>query len=661
MTWPRLLLKTTLHAGARHLGYWASFGLMVMIYVLFSSFVHQPAVVRGEAPRIVIAVVEISQATLVVFSALFAFWVHAVQAANRDQEIRLWFTLGMTPRQMWCLVAGESLLLGLLALVAGIAAGLLFSRLFLLSAASVFNLPYVPPPPSVSAVWQTVIWFGLASEADAVWIAFRVVGRSHRRANSMPPGPSGRSARGAWARDALAPVCLAGAYVLALNAHETNVVLTTLLVVALVGVGTHLGYKWLLPDALQVFRTASRNTVARLSLVRMSQRTAADARTLTMVTLTLTTIFTALGVACSMRAVAEVNTLRIAPFSIQFLSPNTSNSLLTPKEMEAVLTAKQLRIVQEIHVPVLSGTLRDISGGQRECLAVMAISQSIFERVRRVIALSYPQLLPYLPDWANPSAGTAHLLYPYPYMAQHRWATHEVVLTVGTTQIPLKITGQRNTRLFNKQNHMDAVLVLPDRTFAHGFSQARRQDKWTIHGTILANWKHSGDAFRLFSHQLAENQRWLLTSTVEEYVGTMQLTTVALFCGVVTSLVLFFTCLSALHVRLTAERETVDLPLAKTLWSMGADVRVMRRLLRVDTGRLFLTPFIVAAAHATVAMVDYSHFATMTTTGWEAFFATLAVCGAGIAGAWILMTSRYLHYLLDAAHVDDLVSGSLTP
>ncbi|WP_026961609.1 FtsX-like permease family protein [Alicyclobacillus herbarius] len=396
MSWPRLLLKNTLHAGGRHAGYWISFGLAVMIYFLYSCFVNNPAVLHGKAPRILFAMVEMSQATLVLFSALFVFFVHAAQGTNRKHEIRLLFTLGMTPRQIWLLTFGETLLLCLLALVTGIVAGLLFNRLFLLFAATVLHISAISVSIPQFTVWRTVTWFGLAAIADSILIALRVERQTHLHTKPTTTiHPAALSPRSIL-RGVLAPAFIVGAYVLALITRDTTFLTTTIPVIFMVCVGTHLLYRWSLPHAIHLYRTTSRNMMTRLMMAMMNRRVVADARTLTMVTLTFTTMFTGLGMVFFAHQIAEINTLRIAPISIQLLSNNASSPVI--KEIHSALNAEQLKIVQEVNVPILSGKIQDTASGSRAILTVMAISQSAFEQVRNAESQSHPELSRYLPD-----------------------------------------------------------------------------------------------------------------------------------------------------------------------------------------------------------------------------------------------------------------------
>ncbi|MBX6396053.1 MAG: ABC transporter permease, partial [Alicyclobacillaceae bacterium] len=649
MTWRQLLMKNSLHNTSRYAGSWLSSSTAVMVYFLFASFVYNPSVLQGNVPDIASAVLELCRFILLLFSASFVSFFHSSMMRGRMNEFGLLSVLGMTPAQIRRFVFGESVFLGGASLVSGILAGLLFLKLFLLVIAAVLKLPGIPFAVPPKAVWDTLILFGLVFLVEGVWMAWRIGRQTVRKLLLARRMPQKRvyPVSPWWVLLAIALLC--GAYALAFLSNETNFLASMLPILGMVTIGTHLLYRQGFAFLIQRYRTVSPSGLVRLLLARLAYRIGDHARTLTVVTLLSAIVLTGMGSAFSLQQIAERNSLRLCPFSIQLLVHDGAPPSITANDIRTVLAREQLRIIKQVELPFLAGTLRGTSANREIHLPVMVIPQSTFERVRGMIGETHPSLTPDLPVWTAPEEGQAHFLYPYPYIAPDLFPNREAFLSLGDMEIPVTVTEQRDTRLFNEQDRMDAVVVVTDRMFAAWLAKAPLQARWHLVGFMLADWKDSQRAVHGLVGQMPAQERWLFTDTITQYTSSMRLSSITLFSGFFVSLVFFVACISALYFHLTLQREE-DVRQLASLRRIGLGTKEALRVLTAEILILFLVPFLVAALHSTAALLELSHLIPLGKEGYHAFGATVGFYFISLVLACLAIRVQYARSVLAAAH-----------
>lgn len=213
----------------------------VLIFYLYAAFLFHPDVLSGH----VMAAGKVRQGMnfceyiIIIFSFLFVLYANSAFLKTRKQEFGLFTLFGMTRMQLRRLVAYENIAIGVLSVAVGIGLGMLFSKLFFMALGVLLGaadpIPFAVP---VKAVLLTVIGFIALFIAIALLTAVRI-GRTEiidlLKDRSKPKGELKFSP---WLV-ALALICLAAAYGMALLMNGNTFILLALPILFTVIVGTY--------------------------------------------------------------------------------------------------------------------------------------------------------------------------------------------------------------------------------------------------------------------------------------------------------------------------------------------------------------------------------------------------------------------------------------
>lgn len=148
MSFPQFAFNNVRRNARAYMAFFLSSAFMVMIFFSYSVFMYHPGVASAEMGANSAAGMKI--ASYIVFTFAFFFVLYSISAflKLRNQEFGILMILGAHPGQINRLILLENMLIGLLSIVTGMAAGMLLSKLFLLlstTAMGVDNLPFYWP------------------------------------------------------------------------------------------------------------------------------------------------------------------------------------------------------------------------------------------------------------------------------------------------------------------------------------------------------------------------------------------------------------------------------------------------------------------------------------------------------------------------------------
>ncbi len=541
------------------------------------------------------------------------------------------------------LIFYESIFLGGISLLLGGLAGLIFVKLFLLAIAAILSLPRIPFTIPSIAVWDTIIRFGLLFLVEGIIIAIRIAGRTPRlllvasRVRQQAPRIS------TW-KVLASDVMIGIGYVLALD-DSRAFPMTMVPIVILVSVGTYLFYTQVSVRMLARLRKINTSGVTGLVVARLAHRVRDDAQILTVVTLLSAIVLTGMGSVFGAQQFSRENSLRLSPFGIQCAFNNQNPPHLSTQQILRIIATENLHVTDSATIPFFSAKLRGTLAETSASASVMVISQSSFEHLREMILKANPMLGEFLPDWTGPQTNQANFMYPYPYMVPTFFSNHQAKLQLGSYSLPIEITGQRDTRLFNEQNRMDAVLVVSNLSFAHLTRAVPPKDYWHMEDFIVSNWQQSQHAIDMLNSRLLPSERWILTDTVSQYSFSMQFFSVTLFAGFFVSILFFLACGSTLYFRLSVQKED-DARQFNSLRRIGLDRQQASRILSVEIACLFFIPFIMATIHSTIAILEFTQLLPFGESGWSAYALTVGLYFVCLLIYNIFIRTQYIRSVL---------------
>lgn len=605
MSWRSLVARNLWGNLRRYLSYLLSATVAVAVFTMFTIFVENPAVQHGHITQTAGELIRVFRVMVALFAIFFVFYFHAALIRARHKEFGLLLTLGITPRQMGRLIFYESLLMGGLALLAGLGLGVLCSYFFLLAMEMILALPNALPfAIPASALGATSIFFGDVFLLEAGWIALRVSRRAPRvlllgaRPRQKPPRPS-------WALALLGLLCVGAAYDLALQ-FSASLVQTMVPIIILAIAGTYLLFSQCLVMLLIRLRRPGIPGARLLLISRLSYRLRDYARMLTVVTVLNTVVLCGLAAVFGVLQLAEIEQTLSDPFALQFSINAVTPAALTPEQIQDEITRQRFTIQATLVTPVVESIA--LADGQTAPVSVMSLSS--FKHLQGAIHQAHPEFAVYLRN-TPPLTGDdqAYLYVP----DAKRPPTFRDIQLMGTggfgAALMLRVAYEENTAVLNDWHGGNTigpstfVVVVADDLYERLANTAAPADRWQVHSYVLPDWRDSAGLVAALRQKAPADQQSLLTDTITAVAEYRQVLSVTLFGSFFISCLFFLAAASAIYLKLFSQQEE-DRRQFRALERIGLRRREATRVLSYEFLLLFFIPVALAAVHSGVALVN---------------------------------------------------------
>lgn len=601
MNWRNLVMKNMRRNMRRYLSYLLAATLAVTVFAMFTDFVDNPAVRHSHISQTASEMLSVFRVIVALFAIFFVFYFHAALIRARNKEFGLLLTLGVTPGQIGRLILYESLLMGLVALLAGIGLGIVVSYFFLLAMETILSLPSTLPfalPPTTFIA--TGVFFGIVFLLEAGWITLRVIWRTPRvlllgaRTQQQP-------LRASWLLTLLGLLSLGVAYDMALQ-FSASLVQTMIPIIILSIVGTYLLFSQCLVVLLRRLRRPGIPGVRLLLVARLSHRMRDYARMLTVVTVLNTVVLTGLGAVFGILQLAEAEQALADPFALQYSVNALHPAALTPVQIQQEIANQRFTLQTTITTPIVEGIAS--VGHQSTPVSVMSLSD--FVRLQKSVRQAHPELAQYQsairPLTDNDQA------YVYVPDAKRPPAFQRIQLTVGDVALTLQVIHGDNSGVLNDWHGKNDsgpptfVVVVANDMYTQLAHSAAPADQWQVYSYVLPNWRESASIVAALRQRLPAGQQSLLTDTVTAIDGFKQVLSVMLFGSFFVSCLFFLAAGSAIYFKLFTQQEE-DRRQFHALERIGMRRREAARLLSYEFVLLFFIPVVLAIVHSEVALL----------------------------------------------------------
>jgi ABC-type antimicrobial peptide transport system permease subunit len=605
MNWRNLVTKNMLRNLRRYLGYLLAALLAVTVFTMFTAFVDNPAVQQGHFSSSASEMLIVFRVIVALFAIFFVFYFHAALVRARNKEFGLLLTLGVTPRQIGRLIFYESLLIGLLALVAGIGLGIICSYFFLLAMGAILALPSALPfavPPTTFIT--TGIFFGAVFLLEATWISLRVTRRTPRvlllgaRTQQKPP-------RANWLIALFGLLCIGAAYDMALQ-FSMAIIMTMIPIIGLTIFGTYLLFSQCSVMLLQRLRRPGIPGTRLLIVARLSHRMRDYARMLTVVTVLNAVVLTGMGAVFGVMQVIQAEQTSSQPFALQLAVNAVTPTALTPEQIRQEIQREHFTLQTSITTPLLTG----VAASQGLSQPVSILSLSNFKRLQQAEFQAHPDLANAQPA-AGPLASNDQIYLYIPDTRLKQTFSH-LQLTIGKMNLTLRVADQGSAGVINDWHDMGndrpsiVNVVTTDALYAQLSNSAEPAAHWQMYSYVLPDWQHSAHLASTMRQQLPEQQRVLLTDTATALTEVEQYLSVMLFADFFVSCLFFLAAGSAIYFKLFNQQEE-DQRQFHALERIGMQRREAARLLSWEFLLLFFIPVTLAIVHSVVALLDLAN------------------------------------------------------
>lgn len=604
MSWRKLITKNMLRNLRRYLSYLLAATLAVTVFAMFTNFVDNPAVRDAHMASVAREMLVVFRVLLALFAIFFVVYFHAGLLRSRNNEFGLLLTLGVSARQIGRLILYESLLMGLVALVAGIALGIVCAYVFQLAVLAMLSLPVTLPfTVSSTTLTTTAIFFGILFLLEACWISRRVARRAPRvlllgaRTRQEPT-------RASWWLVLLGLLCLAGAYAMAL--HFSRAILFNLIpIIGLTILGTYLLFGQVSVMLLTRLRHPGIPGTRLLVLARLSQRMRDYARMLTVVTVLNSVVLIGLGALYGGLQSHQLQSVYMAPFALQLASDDAQPTTLTPAHVQQEIERHGLTTRAVANTALITGTI--LQGQHTVRVSVMAYSS--FVHLQETERLAHPDIadnqsdIPALAGDSEANLFTPGFTYSFSFRGS-QLAVGDVTLALrfetGTTRVLNLVDGPDEDRPSTN------VVVVTDAQYAHLAASTPLAQQWQVYSYVLPAWQQSAPVVAALRQQLSDAQQTLLADTVTNYTEGTQALSVMIFADAFLSALFFLAACGALSIKLYAQQEE-DRRQFHALERIGLRRSEAARLLTYEFLLLFLVPIALAIVHSVVALLDLAN------------------------------------------------------
>jgi hypothetical protein len=552
MNWRDLVTKNMLRNLRRYLGYLLAATLAVTVFAMFTNFVDNPAVHDAPIASTARQTLVVFRVIVALFALFFVFYFHAALIRQRNREFGLFLTLGVTPRQIGRLIFYESLLIGLVALLAGIGLGIVCAYLFQLAMLALLALPLMIPFAIPSTTFITTgMFFGIVFLLEAGWVSLRVTRRTPRvlllgaRTQQKPP-------RASWWLVLLGLLCIGAAYDMALQ-FSRSILLNMIPIIGLTICGTYLLFSQCSVMLLKRLRQPGIPGMRLLLLSRLSHRMRDYARMLTVVTVLNAVVLTGLGTLYGGLQVFETQVVREVPFSLQLMTNAAQPTALTPGQVQQEIARQHFTLQAVADTSFVTGTI--LQGQYTVHAAIMAYSSFVqLQEVERRAHSDFDENQHNARALASDSAG--HIFTPDftpDFSFQHSQ------LVVGNMAVDVQLdTG--TTRVMNvwyglaENRPTTNVAVVTDALYARLANSSPLAQHWRVYSYVLPGWQQSAPVVQALRQQLPDSQQALLTDAVTSFTDGKQFLSVMLFADFFISCLFFLAAGSAIYFKLFTQQ-----------------------------------------------------------------------------------------------------------
>ncbi|UYO02810.1 ABC transporter permease [Paenibacillus sp. PSB04] len=341
--------------------YFASMIFSIVIYFTFVSLKYDHTIQSAsEGSDKINSAFSGAAVVLIIFVAIFIWYSNSFFTRKRKKEVGLYSLLGVRKKQIGRMLFYENFLMGVLALLVGIALGAVLSRFFVMLLMNVMGYDAMPNfAISPAAVLNTITVFLIITLITSVQ-GYRLIYRFKLIELFRADQEREKEPRSSvWI--ALLSVLLVGfGYWLALQNMLTSqawktigVLVTPLVILVSVILGTYLLFNTLTVTLLKLARKRKRSYWRGLNLIGTSQllyRMKGNARTLTIIAVLSATTLTAVGTAYSLYYNNRINVALANPNSYMFIGGDKATD---NKADQAIEQAPGHKVIYHESIPLL--------------------------------------------------------------------------------------------------------------------------------------------------------------------------------------------------------------------------------------------------------------------------------------------------------------------
>lgn len=587
--------------------YFASMIFSIVIYFTFVSLKYDSTIqlASDSSPKISSAFSG-AAVVLIIFVAIFIWYSNSFFTRKRKKEVGLYSLLGVRKKQIGRMLFYENFLMGVLALIVGIALGSLLSRFFVLILMKVMGYDAISNfTVAPAAIINTIIVFMVITLITS-FQGYRLIYRFKLIELFHADQEREQEPKASWINALLSLIFIGIGYWLALqNLFHSKVwatlgfMVTPLVILVTVILGTYLLFSTLTVTLLKHSRKNKKNYWKGMNIIGTSQllyRIKGNARTLTMIAVFSATTLTAVGTACSFYYSNRSTSGLSNPNSMMFIAQGSSS---TKKVNDLISKNPDHKILYHESIPALEmevdvhGSGADLSEGEQ---TYTVISNHDFNELAKLQNRN---------DLLSLKTNEAAVLDPvYMEGISPKYVGDDVTLKLKGQGENIAFTDLKKYSVLNL-NTVYSTIVISDELFAKLKQQAN-----TL--TLEAYGMTHQDKAKSLTKEIESilPKEAALSSFYHDYSQGMESSGLMIFMGGFLGLVFLAATGSIIYFKQLTEANS-DKGRYQILHKIGVKKREIRKTIAKQVLFIFALPLAAGIAHCAVALSALSKLLQM--------------------------------------------------
>lgn len=601
-----------------YLGYFLSCSFSIMIFFAFAVSMFHPMISNSGMSSGSTAFMALMTTEAIIFGFSMFFIIYSLSnfIKSRSREFGTLIIMGMSEKQFKKLVLLENLIIGGLSIVFGIVLGLLLSKVFLGLLSKIFYMDlssfYLPTKAIIMTILIFIILFMLTGPFTLKLINKKgmldlLKGDQKPKAEIKPSKIKG----------ILGIVLILISYALVLFGNRLGLDGGMYIIAAMSIIGIYLFFSQftvLFLNSIKKKEEVYKKNTNMLLISNLAYKMRDNAKLLFIITILLSGTLIALSVSNTVVETQGESSKSNFPMVYSYFSkqgnPNETN------ELGAIENTIKDYNYKEINIEMLDNDFE----------AVLSVNE-------------YNKLAKYFKmDTINLKDDEAYLVPRYP--DKYNINKLKEVKEYDIDNNKLKVVGAADKTVF-PNGMFNGVVVLSNDLY---YSLEGKYKKIDFYGFDYDNWENTGEeTHKLIKESFKydyDNERTSYFLTLPNmYLAELQQSQILQFMGTCIGVIFFIAVLSFLYFRLFTD-EAFDKVKYENLGKLGLSYKNMRKIVSIEIGSLFLTPFVLATINTIVTIVFVND--TLSTGVGLSDFKVLGILFIAYVVYFVVIKNKYI-------------------
>ncbi|WP_243524632.1 ABC transporter permease [Bacillus pseudomycoides] len=597
--------------------------LSILVFFMYASFIYHPDVVSGNISMktMVTKGLESMNYIIVIFSALFILYANSTFLRARKKEFGLLTLIGGTKTQLGRMIILEQMILGVIAIVVGIALGMLCSKLFFQALSVLLGIDKTLP----------LVWNGKAVliTASVYFVLFFIlslfglwtVGRLQiidllREARKQKVEPFAFT----WLC-VVGILCIIVAYVLCFQVTLMNFVMLFLPIVGLTIGGTYLLFTQGSTVVLKVLQKRKKSFYTYPNMFVLSNliyKMKDNARFLFVISIITAVVSSAVGTLYVFFEDMSYKTVASTPHAISYEEKgvNTHN-VVSEEKMQELLKNHGFEDARKITYVKLPATqkIEGLHGNHEMPLGIISEKEYNAEARKQK------------KEEVHNAPGSATMVLidmMNDFVKLDRTKPFEFTLN-GQKQ-SIKLNDPISQSVFNDEGY----LIVNDQDFVKYAKVVSDEEKTKYYGYYIEDWKGTENLVVDLKKEIAQEQQQNFHNSVLTYKAIKEQGAITMFIGFFVAVLFFFFACSMTYFKWFNDKEQ-DRIQFKSLKRIGMTDKEIHKIAIRQMGVIFFIPILIGTLHSGFAL---------HTLG-KMLYLDLWKSGAIVIGAYIVASAIY--------------------